>query len=111
MNLALATLSILATTPVLRGRVALSADPSPAARGSALGTLAGLATAHGKAEHLGESEVVMGDVGAGRWIGRVKRGMRSAGALPVYSFRAPSFVLGGSVGSSRWFGRRRSSGL
>jgi Zn-dependent M28 family amino/carboxypeptidase len=37
---------------------------------------------------------VVGDTRAGRWIGRVKRGMRSADALPVYSFRAPTFVPG-----------------
>lgn len=43
MNLTLAALSILTATPIVRGRVALSADPSTAARGSALGTLAGLA--------------------------------------------------------------------
>jgi Zn-dependent M28 family amino/carboxypeptidase len=48
---------------------------------------------------------VVGDVGAGRWIGRVKRGMRSAGALPVYSFRAPSFVPGVDWSDHIWFRR------
>jgi small neutral amino acid transporter SnatA (MarC family) len=43
MNLALAALAVLATTPVVRGRLALGTDPSPAARSSALGALAGLA--------------------------------------------------------------------
>ncbi len=37
---------------------------------------------------------VVGDLGAGRWIRRVKRGMLAAKALPVYSFRGPSLIPG-----------------
>jgi len=48
---------------------------------------------------------VVGDVGAGRWIRRVKRGMRSANALPVYSFRAPSIVPGIDWSDHIWFRR------
>lgn len=36
---------------------------------------------------------VVGDLGAGRWIGEVKRGMMSTRALPVYSFRAPANLV------------------
>ena len=43
MNLMLAALAVLATTPVVRGRLALGPDPDPAARSAALATLAALA--------------------------------------------------------------------
>jgi Zn-dependent M28 family amino/carboxypeptidase len=46
---------------------------------------------------------VVGDTSAGRWIARVKRGMRSADALPVYSFRAPTFVPGVDWSDHLWF--------
>lgn len=40
----------------------------------------------------GDFVAVIGDLGAGRWIARVKRGMMATRALPVHSFR----------GSPRW---------
>jgi small neutral amino acid transporter SnatA (MarC family) len=43
MNLTLAALAVVTTTPVIRGRLALGTDPSRAARGSALAALGGLA--------------------------------------------------------------------
>jgi len=42
----------------------------------------------------GDFIAVVGDLGAGRWIRAVKKGMRSAGSIPVYSFRGPSSVPG-----------------
>ncbi|MBZ5638606.1 MAG: M28 family peptidase [Acidobacteriia bacterium] len=39
---------------------------------------------------VGDFIAVVGDMGAGRWIEKVKRGMLSSRALPVVSFRAPS---------------------
>jgi hypothetical protein len=38
----------------------------------------------------GDFVAVVGDLGAGRWIERVKRGMRATEALPVHSLRAPA---------------------
>ena len=46
---------------------------------------------------------VVGDMGAGRWIRRVKRGMRSQDELPVLSFRAPTFVPGVDWSDHYWF--------
>jgi len=46
---------------------------------------------------------VVGDMGSGRDIGRVKRGMRSAHALPVLSFRGPTFVPGVDWSDHYWF--------
>jgi hypothetical protein len=37
---------------------------------------------------------VVGDMGAGRWIKKVKRGMMRSRALPVVSFRAPAAMPG-----------------
>jgi len=37
---------------------------------------------------------VVGDLGSGPWIAKIKRAMLSTGALPVYSFRAPTFIPG-----------------
>jgi len=48
---------------------------------------------------------VVGDTGTGRWIKRVKRGMRSAGAIPVLSFRAPTAVPGVDWSDHFWFRR------
>jgi hypothetical protein len=48
---------------------------------------------------------VVGDTGAGRWIKRVKRGMRSARAIPVLSFRAPTAVPGVDWSDHFWFRR------
>jgi len=38
----------------------------------------------------GDFVAVVGDLRSGRWISRVKRGMKAVDALPVYSFRAPN---------------------
>ena len=46
---------------------------------------------------------IVGDTGSGRWIRRVKRGMRSANALPVLSFRAPTWVPGVDWSDHYWF--------
>jgi hypothetical protein len=48
---------------------------------------------------------IVGDTGTGRWIKRVKRGMRSAGAIPVLSFRAPTAVPGVDWSDHFWFRR------
>jgi Zn-dependent M28 family amino/carboxypeptidase len=42
----------------------------------------------------GDFAAIVGDLGAGAAIRRVKRGMHAARAIPVRSFRAPSFVEG-----------------
>lgn len=43
---------------------------------------------------VGNFAAVVGDLGSGRSILRVKQGMRSTSALPIHSFRAPTFVPG-----------------
>ncbi|MDX1387959.1 MAG: M28 family peptidase [Acidobacteriota bacterium] len=48
---------------------------------------------------------VVGDTGAGAWIRTVKRGMRSANALPVLSFRGPSAIPGIDWSDHYWFRR------
>ena len=48
---------------------------------------------------------VVGDTGAGQWIKKVKRGMRSADALPVLSFRGPSAIPGIDWSDHYWFRR------
>jgi len=42
----------------------------------------------------GDFIAVVGDMGSGRWIRMVKRGMLGSRAMPVFSFRAPSWVPG-----------------
>ena len=54
---------------------------------------------------------VVGDLGAGRWIRSVKRGMRSAGTIPVYSFRGPSSVPGVDWSDHQPFRRRGLPGV
>lgn len=46
---------------------------------------------------------VVGDMGSGREIRRVKSGMRSANAVPVLSFRGPTFVPGVDWSDHYWF--------
>jgi hypothetical protein len=46
---------------------------------------------------------VVGDMGAGRWIERVKRGMRAGSRVPVLSFRGPRFVPGVDWSDHYWF--------
>ena len=48
---------------------------------------------------------VVGDMGAGRWIHQVKRGMLRSRALPVISFRAPSALPGVLWSDHLWFRR------
>jgi len=40
----------------------------------------------------GDFAAVVGDLGSGRWLQRVKRDLLSTRAIPVYSFRAPSWL-------------------
>jgi Zn-dependent M28 family amino/carboxypeptidase len=53
----------------------------------------------------GDFIAVVGDLGAGRWIRRVKRGMRSAGTIPVRSFRGPRLIPGIDWSDHYWFRR------
>ncbi len=54
---------------------------------------------------------VVGDTGAGQWIKKVKRGMRSADALPVLSFRGPSAIPGIDWSDHYWFRRLALPGV
>jgi len=46
---------------------------------------------------------VIGDMGAGTWIKRVKRGLRSTAQLPVFSFRGPRLIPGVTWSDHYWF--------
>lgn len=46
---------------------------------------------------------VVGDLGAGEWIGRVKRGLRAGATIPVFSFRAPRAIPGVDWSDHLWF--------
>lgn len=59
----------------------------------------------------GDFVAVVGDLGAGGWIRRVKRGMLSTRAIPVFSFRAPSMVDGIDWSDHLAFRRRDLPGV
>src|SRR5262249_47463873 len=56
----------------------------------------------------GDFIAVVGDLGAGRWLRRVRAGIRSGTRLPVETFRAPRFVPGVDWSDHFWF---REAGL
>jgi len=56
--------------------------------------------------NTGNFVAVVGDLGAGSAIGRVRRGMQAARTIPVCSLRAPTFVDGVDWSDHLWFRRR-----